>query len=110
MAITDARRSADAKGVRTVEAVFIKFPRQGGKFIYQRQPWNFVKYDWGNGEVKTYMELCIGNRFKSVGNRGFETAAAGDDAVSYGMEAYDGIKILEPSDLNMLPGIGRNDA
>ena len=102
MAITDARKSADADGVRKVEAVFVRFPRQGGKFKYNRQPFNFVVYEWGNGERKTYMEICPGNQFKSLGQG--TTVLPGDV-----VEQYDDIKILDPQELNSLPSIDRAD-
>ena len=61
-----ARKSANVEGVRSVKAVFIKEERFIGaqrRFKYIRQPFNLVEYDWGNGEYKTYLELCLGNRF-----------------------------------------------
>lgn len=104
MAVSDARKSANAAGVREVYAVFVKYPRQGGKFKYNRQPFNIVIYNWGNGERASYIELCLGNQFKSRGNVGFETSQV-DEAV----EQYDGIRFMEPSELNLWPSIGRAD-
>ena len=91
-----ARKSADSPGVKVVTAVFAKSPRDGGSsFKYIRQPFNLVRYKWGNGEETTGMELCLGNRFRSY---------TGDET-----ESYDDIRILEFGDMSRWPNIDRCD-
>ena len=91
-----ARKSADSEGVRKNIAVFAKAPRNGGNsFVYIRQPFNIVQFDWGNGEYATYFELCLGNRFRSY---------AGDAT-----EKYDDMRVMEFGDMSRWPRIDRAD-
>lgn len=92
MAVSDARKSANKEGVREVVAVFTQELRNGKK-VYLRQPFNLVRFHWGNGEYQTYMELVLGNRFKSY---------TGDTE-----ERYDEVRIMDKADLNNLPNIER---
>lgn len=87
-----ARKSADATGVRSVKAVFVKEPFDGGsKSKFFRQPFNIVIYEWGNGERSTFIELCPGNRFRSLGEQG---------------ECYDDLVVISPAELAAFPRIG----
>lgn len=91
-----ARKSANAAGVRKVKAVFVKHLYSGGNtFKYIRQPFNIIEYDWGNGETADYIELCLGNRFRSHRN---------EDS-----ECYDDVLFLTASELTKYPSIDAND-
>lgn len=91
-----ARRSANAAGVRKVKAVFVKHRyNNGNEFKYIRQPINLVTYDWGDGTVGSFIELCPGNRFRSYRN---------EDS-----ECYDDVVFMDAAEFAKLPSIDAND-
>lgn len=96
------RSSADVAGVRKVIAVFTKEVLDGGATTkYRRQPFNIVQFDWKNGEMETYIELVLGNRFKRYDSDQITSTPYED-------EEYDDVWMLSPADLAAYRGIYRD--
>ena len=90
MAITDARKSANADGVVYRIAVYLRTARDGGaKYKYVRQPFDLVRYDWGNGDRSSYMQLTIGSGVTRSTN-----------------VEYDEVRFVSAEELVRLPSIG----
>jgi hypothetical protein len=53
-------------------AVFVKQRRDGHDYFIRR-PYDSVEYNWGDGDVKTYLQLRIGSGFsRSVNEEGYD--------------------------------------